>query len=429
MFYIFYQYLLYPVLKFSFYLLSFVNKKINLGWSMRREADLQKLPKNTKPIWIHAASGEFEYAKPVIKRIKEKWPDQKILVTYFSPSYKKSVESFAGVDFSCPLPWDEEGAMQEFLEYHQPKLLLISRTDAWPQMLIQAKKMKIPSLMFSATLTPQSSRSRGFQRYFSRWVLNHLTEIHCVSQEDRSCFVKLGVNVPIFVKGDTRFDQVLDRLQNPKKIKDYIFSKDFEYFVAGSTWPEDEEILISGLQKVLNQNKLKLILVPHEVTSQHLKQIEEKLLNHNLKFCRYSEFTKWLDEQVLIVDQIGILAELYAFSDLAFVGGSFRKTVHSVMEPLAARCICLVGPKIQNNREALFFKNFSLNGKVHAVSVINNSDEMQLFVQNFLKFKMQFPNDLQQLKFKLSEEVLSKTGFAINSVDTFVENHLQLVSQ
>ena len=235
-------------------------------------------------------------------------------------------------------------------------------------MLRQATEAGIPSLLFSATLSSQSGRARGLGRWASRVVFNHLSEIFCVTNEDREVFSELGFADRTKIAGDTRYDQVMERLRNPKPIKDGLFSDQSydDILVAGSSWPEDETVLTELM--ILNP-ELRLVLVPHEPTESHISSLTGQLAEKKITWVRYSQAAAWPKEaRILIVDQIGILAELYEKGRFAFVGGSFRKTVHSVMEPLAAGSLTFVGPLHTNNREALEFRTVPI-GKGHTTQL------------------------------------------------------------
>lgn len=388
----------------GFYVMSLFNHKIRLGLYMRSKIE-DKRPwifesNNSKPIWIHAASGEFEYAKPVIRELKTKYPNIKILVTYFSPSVHKSIKEFPGIDFSCPSPWDLPETISEFIQIHNPRALLLSRTDTWPEMLYQCKKRQIPTLLFSSTLSDTSSRINTFTRFFYRWLLGLLTQIFVVTEDDAKNYEAIGVR-NFEVTGDTRYDQIFYRLQNPKPIKTEIFSTTNKTltFIAGSTWPEDEIVLISAIKTLQSLNlNLRFILVPHEPTKTHIKHLQESLPNALI----YSQSRKPLDaNDVLIVDQLGILAELYLQSNLAFVGGSFSRNIHSVMEALAAGNPTIMGPNYYNNREAIEFSTVLISDKITATASMKNSGEIIQFITHYLSLP-----ELE--KSRIKTEIISK---------------------
>ena len=391
---LFYRRIGWPILFFVFRVLSQTSQKIKTGLQMRKRNISGESPwatgiKNLKPIWIHCASGEFEYAKPVICAIKKSRPQAKILVTYFSPSYSRQVTEFSGVDIASPSPWDTPDAIDELLSHHQPQCLLLARTDTWPEMLRQAKSHSLPVLLFSATLAEGAGRLKGISRFITRLVFRDIDAIFCVSQADLIAFRSVGAGSRAMVCGDTRFDQVLARLSEDSRLSRLpwfsqltLWTKDKNVLVAGSTWPEDETVLLKVIEHFKSQitSQMKFIIVPHEPTAEHIATLKEQLSKQSektqLKFACLSELShnqlNVVDLDVLIVDATGFLADLYRLGYFAFVGGSFRKTVHSVMEPLAAGALTFVGPKIRNNREAVEFSHIACSAEdaLHCVEVV-----------------------------------------------------------
>lgn len=211
---------------------------------LRREASRRKLPAwvgKARPIWIHASSGEFEYAKSVLRELKKRLPNSRILVTYFSPTYQKNIFNTPEVDWDEPLPLDTTSACLQFLRRYRPKAMLISRTDLWPEMLYQCRKAKVPVFLFSATFSGKKSRSL-LNRNLARLLLPLVDEIYCVSEDDRSEILHLMPKAKVFSAGDTRYDQVLHRLSQRKPLNDHLRPQyPTKTLVAGSTWPEDEK--------------------------------------------------------------------------------------------------------------------------------------------------------------------------------------------
>ncbi len=337
-----------------------------------------------RPVWIHAASGEIEYARPLIREIKKSHPQIPILVTYTSPSAKKILRTLTDIAAWTILPWDDRKDILRFLKDWNPRCLLFSRTDVWPVLTDVLMQKKIPMALFSATFAENSSRLRGPSRFLTAQALQNLQQIHCVSEADKNELNKLTLSNKILVTGDTRFDQVFHRLENPRPVKSELLpSPDDFVFIAGSTWSEDETVLVEALAKPASRG-LRVIFAPHEVTEQHLESLEKSLVSKGLKSIRYSESLVWPAEAVLILDVVGLLAEIYTWGDLAFVGGSFKHQVHSVMEPLAAGLPVLVGPYHLNNREALSYqkRNFS-SGLI--VQVVQNADDISVLLERIRK--------------------------------------------
>lgn len=374
---------------------DFFPAKIQEMISDRSAQNLQSLP--ARPIWIHAASGEIEYAKSVIRSLKEEFPQTPILVTYFSPSAKKLIQRFPGIDLGMALPWDQPSDLEKFLNFYQPRICLIARTDVWPEMAKALKKRKIPSALFAATFSNQSSRKGFFSSSLNRVALNSLSEIFCVSEDDKSNLLALGIKTPLHVTGDTRFDQVLHRLQMPNPVRTELRpSSETKVFVCGSTWPEDEEILLAAFPHWLAMGG-KIILAPHEIATDRMNLLEAQLKAKSWTVSRYTAAKNW-DSQVLLIDQIGALQELYSWGHLAFVGGSFKEKVHSVMEPLCVGIPVCVGPHHTNNREALQFQFVVLESGLFAVNVVQNSHDLSLVMEKTWHQKKPHPIISQKVK-------------------------------
>jgi 3-deoxy-D-manno-octulosonic-acid transferase len=364
------------------------------------EADLRRL----RPFWIHAASGEFEYAKPLLRELKKNFPHVPILVTYTSPSALSFLVKNEDLDFYLACPWDQPAHLSQFLTAWNPRALMIARTDAWPEMLYQTHLAKVPSLLFSASFHPSQSLWKRLSFLLSKWSYVFLKNIYVVHPSDQSTALDL-LGLSSEVHGDSRYDQVQFRLKHQQKIKTELQPK-FEdlVFIAGSTWPLDEEKIFPFIVK--NKN-LKLILAPHEVDPQHIHQIKEKLNSFHLQFICYSDASDWgPQQQVLIIDQVGILAELYLWAQFAFVGGSFVKKVHSVMEPLAAGLPVLVGPHYQNNREAIEFSRITVN-ELLLVTRVQTSEDFDDFIKKYHHLSREQKISLRN---EIRSQILARTG-------------------
>lgn len=363
-----YQLVFFPLFLLFFLIAALFNKKIAAGLKMRLH---QNKPDHIKQsaIWIHASSGEFEYAKPLITAIKAQHSNTPILVTYFSPTYAKNIEGFKGVDMAVPLPMDLPGPVSQFLSTYKPRALLFARTDLWPEVLVQCRQKRIPTYVFSAVVNKNSS---FLAKWWREFLFGQLTKIFVVSNDDKNALSE-NLQKKTEVIGDTRFDQVFARLENPKPLP-IVFHQDAakSMVVCGSTWSEDEEVLVKVISEAKDL-KFNWVIAAHEPTEEHLSSLEKKLKAKGLASERLSN-AKDLS-QILLIDRVGILAELYTKADIAFVGGSFKRTVHSVMEPLAAGCMVFVGPYHFNNGEAMLFKDKQLDNGFTPVIAVNNAEE------------------------------------------------------
>ncbi len=366
-------------------------KAFSFAWPAKmREMIEDRAPRNfqalsSRPLWIHASSGEIEYAKSVVRAVKEQHPQIPILVTYFSPSAKRLIQKFPGIDLAMALPWDTAFEIGRFLDFYKPRACLIARTDVWPEMARQLRKRKIPSALFAATLVKNSSRTGLLASSLSRIALNSLSIVFCVSPEDQENFQELGVRTDLQVAGDTRFDQVLHRLTHPSPVKNELRPRPETanpIFVCGSTWPADEEILFEAFRAWFDKGG-RVILAPHEVNDERIQSLQKTIAARGWSVQTYREASLW-NSQILLVNQVGCLQELYTWGHLAFVGGSFKDKVHSVMEPLCAGLPVCVGPHHGNNREALQFQHVILKPGFFAVNVIQNASDLQSLMASSL---------------------------------------------
>jgi 3-deoxy-D-manno-octulosonic-acid transferase len=204
--------------------------------------------------------------------------------------------------------------------------------------------------------------------------------------------------------GDTRYDQVAYRLKNLRPIK-VLKPVGTPCLIAGSTWSEDEAVLLEALEDLLKSNQLKLVLVPHEPAPEHIKEISQRLERKGLTFQIWSE-TQTFNSQVLLVDQVGVLAELYTWGTWAFIGGSFRKSVHSVMEALGANCVTFVGPKHLNNREALQFKDLDVYKDWPGLFVVTDARALKAELER----QLASPEETQHYREALRREFESRLG-------------------
>lgn len=342
------------------HLLNGFHPKLKLGYQLRQKQNgiypWLNFPKHTSPVWFHCASGEFEYALPLIRKIKEQNPLQKILVTYFTPSYLPRLSKEKLVDYVCPAPWDTPQVMRDFIEHHKPKALLIARTDFWQEMTGQCYQQKIPTLVFSMTF---NKNLNPLSYLFYLWQFRFIERFYVVAEDDKTKLSRLIPPERIIVAGDTRYEQCLFRLQNSAPIKADKNKLDAKkkIFIAGSLWPEDQDVIMSLIRQ--QKEKAHWIIVPHEIHKNTLDKISEDLKSMNLEAVLSSEISSWDGRGVLIINEFGMLAHLYKIADMAFVGGSFRRRVHSVMEPLATGCLTFVGPYYHNSREAEEFSQLT----------------------------------------------------------------------
>ncbi|MBX3018896.1 MAG: hypothetical protein KF767_13480 [Bdellovibrionaceae bacterium] len=339
-----------------------------------------QLKKYTQPpVLIHAASGELEYAKPLIRWLRTHSPGTPIVLTYFSPSALRLIEGLP-VDEVLPLPFDLTRDQSDFLDRLRPSMVLVARTDVWPEMARQCRIRDIPVILFSATFSRPLARKFWMSRTLDRWRFENLRLVAPVSDEDETNFRSLKLSTPTAVLGDTRYEQVIERLKDPKKLP-FTIENDARFTgVLGSTWFEDDQVWIDALTEPDLRANFRWIWVPHEVSLRKIQELIEQLKTSGFKVEKLSDIDTWRSD-ILVVDRTGLLAELYRRADVAFVGGSFRAKVHSVMEPLAAGCPVVLGPHCDNNREAQEFRRLPLIQDQRIVSIANDGEGLRAWLR------------------------------------------------
>jgi 3-deoxy-D-manno-octulosonic-acid transferase len=307
-------------------------------------------------VWIHAPSvGEGLQARPVLTLLRSRRPDVQIAYTFFSPSAEEFSRTLE-VDFRDYLPFDSAADMSVALEALRPRALVFSKLDVWPELVRQASRRAVKVGMVSATLGPVSGRRSRVGNLLLRDAYTLLDAVGAVDQDDAGRLVELGVRPEaIEVTGDTRFDQVRQRAESvdPQSRLQTQLASERATVVAGSTWPSDETPLLEGfLRARARVPELRIIIAPHELSSEHLGAIERWAGKHRLSLARLDEATGAAD--VVLVDRFGVLGELYALAHAAFVGGGFHDAgLHSVLEPAAFGAPVFFGPRHRKSRDAL----------------------------------------------------------------------------
>ena len=359
-----YNVLIIPLLYVAFWIGFLFNKKIRRGIQGRKNLfahlkdNLQTEEKVV--VWFHIASyGEFEQAKPVLNKLKAESPGLFIFVTFFSPSAYHFIKASYPVDFICYLPFDSFLNARKFISIVKPRLAVIVRHDIWPNFVWTLHKRKIPVILINASIPPKSSRFLPLIKTFNKKVYDCFTNIFTISNEESERIRTLvSSENTLIITGDTKFDQVYQRTLETEKIQHLLnhpFLKQKPIWAIGSSWPADERFILPAYTKLITQYKdLILLLIPHEPSEQRISEIEAQLKLKHISFIRHSQLAgNSTNFNVLIVDEIGLLANLYRLAKIAFVGGSFEYQVHNVLEPAVYGIPVLFGPKITSQHEAL----------------------------------------------------------------------------
>ncbi len=319
-------------------------------------------------LWFHASSlGEFEQGRPVIEAIRARWPEYKILLTFFSPSGYELRKSYPYADYIFYLPLDTKKNAIRFIEIVRPTKVFFIKYEFWYHFLTQLKEEGIPTYIFSALFRP----SQIFFKPWGKWYLKAIRtyeHIFVQNQESFDILHRYGFK-NVSLSGDTRLDrvgQIADA--SPKLEKLEIFGGGQKIIIAGSTWKEDEDLFIPYVNK--SPSGLKFVIAPHEVTPQSLERITNAL-EKPYTFYSTSSTQDLLDSDVLIVDGYGYLNSIYRYGILAYIGGGFTSGIHSILEPAVFGLPVIFGPDYHKFQEA--YDMLSLG----AACAISDSGELE----------------------------------------------------
>lgn len=308
-------------------------------------------------LWMHAPSvGEGLQARPILQIARNRRPDLQLAYTYFSPSAAR----FAGglpADFTDYLPFDTRGDSRAALNALRPSALVYSKLDVWPLLSREAARRGVPLGLISATLAAESSRRSGWAAGVLRDAYCLLDRVGAVDPADADRLVELGVRPGVIsVTGDTRYDQVWERARSTDPRGELLgpLASDRPTLVAGSTWPADEAVLLPAWSRLRKRiPDARLVIAPHEPVQHHLDPIVDWAATSHLHLARL-DHTDAADADVVLVDRMGVLGELYSLADVAFVGGAFHAAgLHSVLEPAAFAAPVLFGPMYLASRDAV----------------------------------------------------------------------------
>ena len=299
-------------------------------------------------VWFHAASlGEFEQGRPLMERLRREHPEKKILLTFFSPSGYEVRKNYDGADLVCYLPCDTPLNARRFLKLARPEAAFFIKYEFWRNYIEVLYKRGIPCYSVSSIFRENQIFFRPYGRGYAR-CLSRMTHLFVQNETSRRLLEGIGVT-NVDVVGDTRFDRVLD-IRNAAKPLPLAerFAGCWKVLVAGSSWPQDEEIIIPYFNKHPN---LKLVLAPHVVSEEHLQAIERQLARPAL---RYSKATPKAVAEVdcLIIDCYGLLSSIYRYASMAYVGGGFGVGIHNVPEAAVYGIPVIIGPNNKKFREA-----------------------------------------------------------------------------
>ena len=377
--------------------MSLFHSKIKLFVQGREETFSilkNKIQKGDTFVWVHVASlGEFEQGLPVIERLKKDYPSHKILLTFFSPSGYEVKKNTKAADIIVYLPMDTMGNAKSFIAAVDPVLAIFVKYEIWPNYLRVLGQKQIPTLLISAIF----KKDQAYFKWYGGIMRKSLQVFtHFFVQDENSIALLQSIGLKnSTLAGDTRFDRVHEILKNDNKLS---FMDEFKgnstCLVAGSTWPEDEEIIVNFINE--STKPIKFILAPHNIKPDHINSLKNSILP---KVLLHSE----IDDndiatfEVLIIDTIGLLTKIYSYAEIAYVGGGFATGLHNTLEPAVFGIPILIGPNYDG-----FIEAENLVDK-KGILVIENYDEFKVVLNDLLDNK-EFMENIGRINANYVEE-------------------------
>lgn len=320
------------------------------GWRRTLQNQVTRGREPGQPlVWVHCASlGEFEQGRPVIEAMKAQNPHVFVLLTFFSPSGYEVRKNYPLANAVAYLPADTSRNVRDFLRLVQPNLAIFVKYEFWYRFLEGLQKRAIPAILISARLRP----GHLFFQPYGRWFKTRLRAfVHLFAQDASATQLLAQTGVPFTVAGDTRVDRVLDIALRPGSFPELEdFCAGHPVLIAGSSWPPDEKRL-GDLFRHPVFSGWKLVIAPHDIRDSRLAEIERVFPGASARFTQY-QTGKDSHKQVLLINTIGMLASLYRYGNIAYIGGAFGSGLHNILEPIAFGLPVLFGPKYEKFAEA-----------------------------------------------------------------------------
>ncbi len=303
---------------------------------------------NDRIVWIHVASlGEFEQGRPLIEQIREEHPEYKILLTFYSPSGYELRKDYKGVDYIFYLPADSPRKAKRFLEIAHPEIAIFVKYEFWLNILFQLRSLKIRSYIVSSIFR-QNSIFFKWYGYLWRKALLSFDTLFVQNEESKELLHSINID-NVVVAGDTRFDRVAEIAKKSKRNPVVEqFKGDTPLFIAGSTWPLDEDLLI----ELIKENRgIKFVIAPHEIGEERISELESKL-ESVVRYTKSSDCEGIDSKQTLLLDTIGELSSIYAYASWAYIGGGFGVGIHNTLEASIFGLPMAFGPNYHKFKEA-----------------------------------------------------------------------------
>jgi 3-deoxy-D-manno-octulosonic-acid transferase len=410
---IFIYFLITQLASFLLPFLRFLSPKMKLFVDGRKEVFAkidQKINSSDKTIWFHAASlGEYEQGLPVMEKMKERFPNHKIVVTFFSPSGYEVRKNNTIADVTVYLPIDTKSNAKKFIEKINPEMVFFIKYEFWPNYLNKLKKRNIKTYLISGIFRENQVFFKWYGGFY-RKALTTFDYFFVQNESSKKLLQSLGFQ-NVKISGDTRFDRVVTILERDNSL-DFIekFKDNKITIVIGSSWPKDEELLINYINQA--SEEIKFIIAPHNIKDEQIKNIVSQIKKPTVLFSEKESILKQVQNdklseyKVFIIDTIGILTKIYSYADIAYVGGGFGNPgVHNILEPATFGIPIVIGPNYSHFAEAI-----ALVHQEGCVSIKNQNElneTFDLLLQN---------EDIRHEKGHICETFVQMNKGATNSI-------------
>ncbi len=371
---------IYTVSVFSYQIIILIASLFNKKASLRVKGVKQTFSrlKSFEPydsVWIHCASlGEFEQGRPLIEKLKQRQPETKIVLSFFSPSGYEIRNSYEHADLVIYLPHDSKRNANRLIDLIKPKAVFFIKYEFWYHYIKAIHKRNIPLYLVSGIFRKDQVFFKPHGSFF-REMLRMFTFLFVQNNDSKQLLESIGIKT-ISVTGDTRFDRVYEISKNRKNFELIeAFKGEHLLMVAGSTWKPDEEIIFRYISK--SDTTSKFIIVPHEIDPSNIERIVRLSDKVTVKYSEADQTTA-KNADVMIIDNIGMLSSLYAYADIAYIGGGFGKGIHNTLEAAVYGIPIIFGPRYEKFDEA---KELIQRG---AAFTIGEEEDFSLIMQKLL---------------------------------------------
>ena len=375
-------------------ILALFNKKIKLFVNGRKQTfnKLATINKTDKVIWFHAASlGEFEQGRPIIEELKQQYKSHKIVVTFFSPSGYEIRKNYPLADVICYLPLDTKVNVKKFINQIHPDIAIMIKYEFWPNLLSELKKQNINTILISGIFRKKQS----FFKWYGSFMREKLTTFNYFFVQNKvSQDLLSSINIQnTTIAGDTRFDRVSDILHQDNSLNFIAeFTQNKHILVAGSTWKEDEDLIVNYINNHALADE-KFIIAPHNINPKEIKELQKSINKKTILFSE-KETGNLSENQVFIIDTIGLLTKIYSYATVAYVGGGLKTGLHNILEPATFGVPIIFGA----NKYKKFQEANDLLQLGGATIVSNNKDFSSIFttLKNDLEVRITSGNTNQK---------------------------------